>query len=178
MISLNPSCRQSNATAISMRQATSWALRDRRQCPELPCFRRWQLCAAVQASSNCCILQEWKQSFRLALMNSSASHTTTTTSTCNRRTHEPSFCDIYRSWHGPNARSKEIAACILPLLEKPCVIDADALNILAEEKALIPKHAVLTPHHGEMMRLLIHDRKTQLSIFPTLETCRAYAEEQ
>jgi hydroxyethylthiazole kinase-like uncharacterized protein yjeF len=44
----------------------------------------------------------------------------------------------------------------LARLEKPMVIDADALNLLAKEKKW-PKwfkaHAVLTPHPGEMKRL-------------------------
>ncbi|HQY88003.1 MAG TPA: NAD(P)H-hydrate dehydratase, partial [Tepidisphaeraceae bacterium] len=41
-------------------------------------------------------------------------------------------------------------------LEKPIVIDADALNLLASEKVWPKKfnaHAILTPHPGEMKRL-------------------------
>ena len=40
-------------------------------------------------------------------------------------------------------------------LGKPCVLDADALNLLASEKKLppLPESAVLTPHPGEMARL-------------------------
>lgn len=41
-------------------------------------------------------------------------------------------------------------------LEKPMVIDADALNLLAREKSWPKKfdaHAILTPHPGEMKRL-------------------------
>ena len=34
------------------------------------------------------------------------------------------------------------------------VIDADALTLIASEKLSIPKNAILTPHHGEMSKLL------------------------
>ncbi len=37
---------------------------------------------------------------------------------------------------------------------KPLVIDADALNLLAEEQLVAPAGAVLTPHPGEAARLL------------------------
>lgn len=40
---------------------------------------------------------------------------------------------------------------------KPLVLDADALNILAEHPSLItqlPENTILTPHRGEMLRLL------------------------
>lgn len=77
---------------------------------------------------------------------------------------------------GQTPETKKLLLTVLPRLEKPCVIDADALNILAQEKAPIPKHAVLTPHHGEMMRLLHTTEKLRLDI-PTLEICRAFAEE-
>lgn len=43
---------------------------------------------------------------------------------------------------------------VLPALQKPCVIDADALTMISEHNFPIPKNAVLTPHIGEMMRLL------------------------
>jgi NAD(P)H-hydrate epimerase len=36
----------------------------------------------------------------------------------------------------------------------PCVIDADALNLLAEEDVQLPAESVLTPHPGEAARLL------------------------
>lgn len=76
---------------------------------------------------------------------------------------------------GQSPQAKKLLLSLLPKLEKPCVLDADALTIIAEENALLPKHAVLTPHHGEMMRLLKTKEKLTLSI-PHLETCRAYAE--
>lgn len=45
----------------------------------------------------------------------------------------------------------------LPQVKVPCVMDADALNILAEDPALLPllpKECILTPHPGEAARLL------------------------
>lgn len=43
---------------------------------------------------------------------------------------------------------------VLNHLSQPAVIDADALNIIAKEKLSIPKNCILTPHLGEMRRLL------------------------
>ena len=42
-------------------------------------------------------------------------------------------------------------------LGKPCVIDADALNLLAREARALPPGSVLTPHPGEAARLLDTD---------------------
>jgi NAD(P)H-hydrate epimerase len=77
---------------------------------------------------------------------------------------------------GQSPEAKKLLLAVLPRLEKPCVIDADALNIIAQEKATIPKNAIITPHHGEMMRLLHTTEKLKLDI-PSLEICRTYAEE-
>lgn len=37
---------------------------------------------------------------------------------------------------------------------KPCVLDADGLNLLARERIVLPNDVVLTPHPGEAARLL------------------------
>jgi ADP-dependent NAD(P)H-hydrate dehydratase / NAD(P)H-hydrate epimerase len=70
---------------------------------------------------------------------------------------------------------RKLLHAVLPKLNKPCVIDADALTILAEEEIAIPNQTIFTPQHGEMTRLL------KLSSPPAitqefLSTCRAYAE--
>jgi NAD(P)H-hydrate epimerase len=61
---------------------------------------------------------------------------------------------------GPGlGRKEETASVLKEVLEKythPLVIDADALTIIAEKKLKIPKGALLTPHIGEMIRLLPH----------------------
>lgn len=64
---------------------------------------------------------------------------------------------------------------ILPQLQKPCVIDADALTILSEEKITLPKLSVLTPHLGELMRLLKIAETPELSL-EFLDICQKYAE--
>jgi len=43
---------------------------------------------------------------------------------------------------------------------KPCVIDADALNLMAQAGLDIPDASVLTPHPGEAARLLGSDNQT------------------
>lgn len=43
---------------------------------------------------------------------------------------------------------------ILPKITVPCVLDADALNLIAKHNLHIPSGAILTPHLGEMGRLL------------------------
>lgn len=57
-------------------------------------------------------------------------------------------------------RRPELAATVERLFEayrKPMVIDADAINLLAEYPALqrlLPKDSILTPHDGELVRLV------------------------
>lgn len=65
---------------------------------------------------------------------------------------------------------------VIPQLTKPCVIDADALTLLAEKAFALPPQTVLTPHHGEMKRLL-HVDSIQLDM-PFLEVCQSYAHEK
>lgn len=57
-------------------------------------------------------------------------------------------------------RCPELAATVERLFEayrKPMVVDADAINLLAEHPALqrlLPKGSILTPHDGELARLV------------------------
>ena len=48
---------------------------------------------------------------------------------------------------------------VLAHITKPCVIDADALTLLSQKEMPLPPNAVLTPHHGEMLRLLGQSRQ-------------------
>jgi len=58
---------------------------------------------------------------------------------------------------------------LLPTLRLPTVLDADALYFLAKNPSWkIPNHSILTPHHGEMEKLL---KKK-----PTLKACQAFVE--
>jgi NAD(P)H-hydrate epimerase len=75
---------------------------------------------------------------------------------------------------GQSEETKALLRKILPQIQKPCVIDADALNIIAAEEIALPKQTVLTPHHGEMMRLLgTVDHPESTSDF--LKQCLDYA---
>lgn len=48
-------------------------------------------------------------------------------------------------------------------LDRPCVIDADALTLIAQKGLKVPPQAILTPHHGEMHRLLGLDKQLEHS---------------
>jgi len=56
------------------------------------------------------------------------------------------------------SETKQLVRQLIPKLAKPCVIDADALNALIEEPHQVLKRrlhpTVVTPHPGEMARLL------------------------
>lgn len=57
---------------------------------------------------------------------------------------------------GQNPETVSSMNQLLLALNKPCVIDADALNIISENKSLlekIPVHSILTPHPKEFERL-------------------------
>lgn len=62
---------------------------------------------------------------------------------------------------GTDETTRDLLRCVMERWTKPLVIDADGLNLLAREKALLelrrriaPEHPVIvTPHVGEMMRL-------------------------
>lgn len=76
---------------------------------------------------------------------------------------------------GRTPDTKKLLHQILPNLQKPCVIDADALTILSEEKISLPKQSVLTPHLGELMRLLKITQTPEISM-EFLKTCQQYTE--
>nr|WP_166155872.1 NAD(P)H-hydrate dehydratase [Neochlamydia sp. AcF84]NGY95081.1 Bifunctional NAD(P)H-hydrate repair enzyme Nnr [Neochlamydia sp. AcF84] len=55
---------------------------------------------------------------------------------------------------GKTEETSYLLKYILKHIKKPCVLDADALTLLSENQAPLPKGLVLTPHHGEMLKLL------------------------
>ena len=74
---------------------------------------------------------------------------------------------------GPGlGRSSDIQKTIkklLPLLKKPTVVDGDGLFHLSEiGNFSLPTGSILTPHHGEMKRLL--------AAAPTLENCQKWVD--
>ncbi|MBA3816192.1 MAG: NAD(P)H-hydrate dehydratase [Parachlamydiaceae bacterium] len=76
---------------------------------------------------------------------------------------------------GVTQETRQMLRLVLPQLNKPCVIDADALTIISEEEISLPPHTILTPHLGEMMRLLKLSAIPQISM-EFLKTCMQYAE--
>lgn len=54
-------------------------------------------------------------------------------------------------------QTKQLVRQLLPRITKPCVVDADGLNALAEEPHLLKRlvqSVIITPHPGEMGRLI------------------------
>ncbi len=62
---------------------------------------------------------------------------------------------------------------VLPQINKPCVIDAEALTLIAENDISLPAQCILTPHHGEMKRLLKVEK--EISFSELFEMSRSYA---
>lgn len=54
---------------------------------------------------------------------------------------------------GRTPETQKLLKKVLPQLQKPCVIDADALTYLADNSSEIPPHSILTPHMGELLKL-------------------------
>lgn len=75
---------------------------------------------------------------------------------------------------GQSEAAKSLLRHILPQIQKPCVIDADGLNIIAGEDIQLPAQTILTPHHGEMMRLLGGNGRPDLTP-DFLKQCLDYA---
>lgn len=77
---------------------------------------------------------------------------------------------------GTSSAALKILEQVLPVVNKPCVIDADALTLLSAHSIRLPPQTIMTPHHGEMKRLL----KTQeeLSFEQLLERSRAFSQEK
>lgn len=75
---------------------------------------------------------------------------------------------------GRSEQTIKLLKNVLPLIMVPCVIDADALTLLSENDFTLPEKTILTPHHGEMQRLL---GKKEHVILDTdfLKECTEYA---
>lgn len=78
---------------------------------------------------------------------------------------------------GRSAETKKFLFKLLPLLQKPCVIDADALTMLSEEEVALPEKVLLTPHMGELLKLLKMPAPQPLTL-PFLHLCQNYAERE
>jgi len=70
---------------------------------------------------------------------------------------------------GRGPAAEKLLKQLFPHLRLPTVLDADALYFLAQNpRTKLPKHTILTPHHGEMEKLL---KKK-----PSLKNCQAFVE--
>lgn len=76
---------------------------------------------------------------------------------------------------GRSDLTKRLLQKVIPSLQKPCVIDADALTLYAEEAFKLPPHALFTPHTGEMQTLLKSPNKLSLNL-ELLQNCQRYCE--
>lgn len=66
---------------------------------------------------------------------------------------------------------------LLPKIQIPTVIDADALNSLSHRFVKVPEKTILTPHLGEMQRLL-HLKNTPQVDMDFLNRCQKFAEDK
>lgn len=67
---------------------------------------------------------------------------------------------------GISPETSEVLCHLLPQLEVPCVLDADALNGLAQHNQIfssMKRPPILTPHPGEMARLLTASSSKQVN---------------
>lgn len=78
---------------------------------------------------------------------------------------------------GRSALAHALLQTLIPKIKKPAVIDADALYFLSECNTTPPPESILTPHRGEMARLL-HLPKTPELNQEFLQRCQDYTNEQ
>jgi ADP-dependent NAD(P)H-hydrate dehydratase / NAD(P)H-hydrate epimerase len=82
---------------------------------------------------------------------------------------------------GTSPEALSILKTVISEINKPCVIDADALTLLAHishtfsdsSHTLLPPLTILTPHHGEMKRLL---QAPDISLQQLIQQSRDFAE--
>jgi len=77
---------------------------------------------------------------------------------------------------GTSPDARKLLKNLLPEVEVPTVLDADALNILSETAIPLPKTCILTPHRGELERLLKLPKEQKVTL-DFLRVCQAFAEE-
>ncbi|MGM0439778.1 MAG: NAD(P)H-hydrate dehydratase [Chlamydiota bacterium] len=79
---------------------------------------------------------------------------------------------------GVDSKVAKLFKILLPQITVPCIIDADGLNLLAGDNNIdLPSQAILTPHWGEMCRLLGVEELHGLDL-EILEQCQEYARQK
>lgn len=74
---------------------------------------------------------------------------------------------------GVTPETRQLLRTLIPELATPCVLDADALTIFSEEQIAYPAQAILTPHLGELKRLM--NLEIVSRDFDFLRSCSEYA---
>lgn len=69
----------------------------------------------------------------------------------------------------------QLLHAVIPNLSVPCVIDADALNAYAKQPYKLPKDVVMTPHSGELERLMGQGFSFKRTI-NCLKECQTFSE--
>ena len=77
---------------------------------------------------------------------------------------------------GRSALAKALLQTLIPKIQKPCIIDADALFFLSDSQMMPPPESILTPHRGEMSRLL-HLESTPILSREFLQKCQDYVDQ-
>lgn len=77
---------------------------------------------------------------------------------------------------GYHDQSRQLLKAVMPALDKPCVLDADALTLFADEPFKLPEQIIFTPHTGEMQRLLHEESKLVLNQ-DLIDRCQRFVEE-
>ncbi len=75
---------------------------------------------------------------------------------------------------GTSTEARSILEAVLPKIDKPCVIDAEALTLLAAKWIDVPPKTIMTPHIGEMKRLLGIEKTESFEQLLTL--CHQFSE--
>lgn len=76
---------------------------------------------------------------------------------------------------GKTAEARKLLGQVLSAMTKPYVLDADGLTLQAEENWALPANGILTPHRGEMARLL-GLKETPPSNQKLLQDCQRFVE--
>lgn len=77
---------------------------------------------------------------------------------------------------GTSQAALDLLKKVMPEVDKPCVVDAEALTLIARHDISLPSQIIMTPHHGEMKRLL--GVEGEIDFIELLEKSSDYAEKR
>lgn len=79
---------------------------------------------------------------------------------------------------GTTPEAENLLKGVLKDLTTPYVLDAEALTLLSTQDLKLPKNGILTPHQGEMKRLLHIKEKHIEDLLGFYDKCQKYVEEK